>query len=136
MVQQGIIPLIPASTLIRTQKARAYVVDAGHIDTPVPGRSSIHCNCYSAGEPVNIECVPIRAHASMLDFLKLINRNPDYEHEPQDLDVEDETPGSESEDPWNAVKPVPADEAGEVEGDAFIDGGREGGEPGERSAEG
>lgn len=61
------------------QRARAYIISGEPLDTPLTGREDFGCNCYSAGEEFNTECIMPKAYKSMLAFFQLVNNVPGYQ---------------------------------------------------------
>ncbi|KAL8906401.1 MAG: hypothetical protein Q9207_002062 [Kuettlingeria erythrocarpa] len=59
-------------------RARAYIQCAEPLDTPLVGRETFGCNCYSAGEGEIVECIMPKAYKSMLKFFKLVDDVPGY----------------------------------------------------------
>ncbi|KAK2867998.1 hypothetical protein FQN49_003260 [Arthroderma sp. PD_2] len=58
-------------------RCRAYLISEAELDQPVAGRYEYGCNCYSSGEPKNVECIIPQAYKSMLKWLKDMSENPE-----------------------------------------------------------
>lgn len=56
----------------------AYVLSSDELGTLQAGFGSHGCNCYSAGEPLNIECILPRAWPHMLSWLDKAYNDPEY----------------------------------------------------------
>lgn len=60
-------------------RCRAYQISSRPLDEPVDGRYEFGCNCFSSGEPQNVECIMPRAWKSMLNWLNTMHENPEME---------------------------------------------------------
>ncbi|EEQ30544.1 hypothetical protein McanCB56680_007104 [Microsporum canis] len=58
-------------------RCRAYLISDKELDQPVAGRYEFGCNCYSSGEPKNVECIIPQAYESMLKWLDSMHGKPD-----------------------------------------------------------
>ncbi|KAG8534275.1 uncharacterized protein KY384_001119 [Bacidia gigantensis] len=60
-------------------RARTYIIHPDPVGIPLSGRSLTGCNVFSSGESQYTECIIPKAHAAMLDFLKMAHEVPGYE---------------------------------------------------------
>lgn len=56
----------------------AYVLSIDELGQLQSGYRNHGCNCYSAGEPLNIECILPSAWPHMLAWLDKVYKNPEY----------------------------------------------------------
>lgn len=49
------------------------------MDEPVAGRLDFGCNCFSSGEPLNIESIMARAWLGMLNWLNMMHEDQNIE---------------------------------------------------------
>lgn len=62
-----------------SRHSRAYFVNSASLETPVPGRETFGCNCYSSGEDSYQENAMVRCWPSMLDWFNVLYANPEHE---------------------------------------------------------
>jgi hypothetical protein len=60
-------------------RCRAYLVSSSPLGQPVDGRYEFGCNCFSSGEPQNVECIMPRAWPNMLKWLNTMYECPELE---------------------------------------------------------
>ena len=65
-------------SLIFPQRARVYLLSDEPVDTPLTGRETFGCNCYSSGEASYTELIMPKAYTNILTFFKLAADVPGY----------------------------------------------------------
>ncbi|WEW60537.1 hypothetical protein PRK78_006024 [Emydomyces testavorans] len=69
----------PSFAKFISTRARAYLVSDKPLSAPVAGRYAFGCNCYSSGEPLNVECIMPRAWGNMVAWLDEMYASPELE---------------------------------------------------------
>ncbi|MCJ1344043.1 hypothetical protein MMC31_002243, partial [Peltigera leucophlebia] len=64
------------------KRARAYLLSAEPVETPLSGREGFGCNCYSSGEEFFTERLIIEAYTSILRYFSLVDKVPGYQELP------------------------------------------------------
>lgn len=79
-------------TVFISTRCIAYVLSTDQLGTLQSGYGNHGCNCYSAGEALNIECILPSAWPHMLSWLDKVHKDPEYAEQIMimDADVEDE----------------------------------------------
>ncbi|KAL2426083.1 hypothetical protein ABEF95_010706 [Exophiala dermatitidis] len=62
-----------------SRRCRAYFVNGAPLETPIVGRETYGCNCYSSGEASYQENAMVRCWRSILDWFNLLYANPEHE---------------------------------------------------------
>ncbi|KAL9102680.1 MAG: hypothetical protein Q9163_002202 [Psora crenata] len=74
------------------KRARAYLIHNEPVGTPLLGRETIGCNCFSSGEAKHTECIMPHAYKSMLEFFQLVHNIPGYEEKETNAGVATDGP--------------------------------------------
>lgn len=75
-------PELHANLAPKQQRARAYLLSAEPVETPLSGREGFGCNCYSSGEEFFTERLIIEAYTSILRYFSLVDKVPGYQELP------------------------------------------------------
>ncbi|OAT03747.1 hypothetical protein BDBG_00436 [Blastomyces gilchristii SLH14081] len=65
----------PEFATFMSTRSRAYLLSEKPLSTPVAGRYEFGCNCYSAGEALDVESIMPRAWGGMLKWLDVMFEN-------------------------------------------------------------
>lgn len=76
----------------------AYVLSTDELGTFQSGYGNHGCNCYSAGEALNIECILPSAWWHMLSWLDKVHKDPEYAEQIMLMDADVEGLGISAED--------------------------------------
>ncbi|KAH8838587.1 hypothetical protein MCOR27_010005 [Pyricularia oryzae] len=105
------------------ERARAYIVSDEPLNIPLSGpdgnKREAHftgfgCPVFSAGEPLNIESIPIKAREAALEWINDVAADADYKNEPVFISYADEEMGNDNV--WGPERLVDEALANQVEG--------------------